>query len=542
MVTGLRFLKEVLLGKSWKFFFNLFLTFFVALSFISCSSSRDHVDQPIYTMILDAGSSGTRINFYKVIPGKGGYPQISLLDSQSFDDNGINDFLNGTGTIDPETWTENTSTGLPKGYSPKGCRMNAQSINGGQQDILFCVLQPLLDSMSGAMTTAGVSPNQVKVELFSTAGMRTMSNFNGGSFSESQIKNFYDTMKEYVHKKRGFAVGDFRTSNGNSEEGLWTWINLNDQYFNAFGGNQKYYKGSPTTRGNFEVGGSSMQVAFPTSRIPPGDKNNVYPVKINGYSYNVFSKTFLGLGGDDMRKYMRAYGYGGKPDSSYTGRDCFGSAANNMNTKEDSGVALFNAPFFPSVSVPRSGNPTGVVWTSIVSNSEPSPLVLKAPGEYKLSDCSTKYGNVINAVIGLPRNNYGTNHDGVKASYDDFIKKIGASNASFVGLDGFYWPAKSLGLAPDTQLKSNFSREQFVSAIASICPDGGAGPSGKKLKAVRVCPDAAYMNQFLWNFSGSGGLFTSNTGAKFEGVVPNSYKGESILSWSRGYLLQKYAN
>ena len=59
---------------------------------------------------------------------------------------------------------------------------------------------------------------------------------------------------------------------------------------------------------------------------------------------------------------------------------------------------------------------------------------------------------------------------------------------------------------------------------------------------MRVCPDAAYMNNFLWQFSGSDGLFTSNTGATFEGVVPNSVKGQSVLSWTRGYLLQKYAN
>ena len=518
------------------------LSIFVAVCLISCSSNHDYVDKPVYTMILDAGSSGTRINFYKVIPGRGGYPQITLLDSQSFDDNGINDFINGTGTIDPVTWTENTSTGLPKGYLPKGCLMTAQSTNGGKDDVLHCVLQPLFDSMSGAMSTAGVSPSQVKVELFSTAGMRTMSIFNGGSFTESQIANFYNAMRGYAYKVKGFVVGDFRTSNGNSEEGLWTWINLNDQYFNAFGGNQKYYKGAPTARGDFEVGGSSMQVAFPTSSIPPGDENNVYPVKINGYSYNVFSKTFLGLGGDDTRKFVRSYGYESAADSSYSGKDCFGSAVTAANTKEDSGVALFNATFFPSVKSPGPENSTGVVWSTIVSNSGSSPLVLRAPGKYSLKNCSDKYSKVANAVMELPRNNYGTASQGKKATYEDFIKKIGASSVPFIGLDGFYWPAKSLGLAPDSQIKSNFSREQFVTALKNICPDGGAGPSGKKLKAVRVCPDAAYMNQFLWNFSGSGGLFTSNTGAEFEGVVPNSYKGESILSWSPGYLPQKYAN
>ena len=498
--------------------------------------------KPIYTMILDAGSSGTRIHFYKIIPGQGDYPQITLLRSQSFVDNGINDFLNDAGTIDPSAWTENNSTGLPSGYLPQGCTMTMDSSNGNQKDVSLCVIQPLLDSMAGTMTADGVTPDQVKVELFSTAGMRTMALFNGGSFSDLQIASFYRSMKDYAQNAKGFAVGDFRTSNGNSEEGLWTWINLNDQYFNAFGGNATYYIGNPTVRGDFEVGGSSMQVAFPTISISIGDDNNVYPVKINGYSYNVFSKSFLGLGGDDARKFMRAYDYSNNSSATYTGIDCFGFSANASNTQEDSGVFLFNATFFPAVKAPVSGNPTGAIWPTIVSNTSPSPLVVSSAGNYKLSTCSSKYNNVVNSVISLPRNNYGTVNQGNAASYDDFIIKIARSSAPFVGLDGFYWPANSLGLAPKGQLKSNFSRNQFVAALESVCPDGGAGPSGEKLKAVRVCPDAAYKNNFLWQFSGSDGLFTSNTGATFEGVVPNSVKGQSVLSWTRGYLLQKYAN
>ena len=58
--------------------------------------------QPVYTMIFDAGSSGTRLSFYKVTPGP--YPAIEMLSSQDFDDNGINDYLNGSGTIDPAAW------------------------------------------------------------------------------------------------------------------------------------------------------------------------------------------------------------------------------------------------------------------------------------------------------------------------------------------------------------------------------------------------------------------------------------------------------
>jgi len=501
------------------------------------SSTSSSPASPIYTMVFDAGSSGTRINFYKVVPGNGGYPQVTLLDSQNFNDNGINDFLSGDGTIDPATWTEKPSTGLPAGYVANGCNMTASTTNGGQSDVGPCVIQPLLDSMAGSMKSAGVNSGDVKVELFATAGMRTMSLFNGGAYSDAQIAAFYQTMKDYTKNTKGFAVGDFMTSNGNSQEGVWTWVNLNDQYYNAFGGNATYYSGAPTTRGDFEVGGSSMQIAFPTSSIPVGDANNVYPVTINGRSYNVFSKTYLGLGGDDARKFMRSYGYSSGAGYN-TGLDCFGSNANSSNTQEDSGVALFNASFFPSVTVPSSGNPVNQTWTTYISNTV-APLIMSGSGNFNFSSCSSKYVAVTNAVMGLPRNNYGTLSAGTTASYDDFKTKIATSSSPFIGLDGFYYTANALGLAPSSQLKSNFTQTQFAAALASTCPDGGAGPAGKKIRALSACPNAVYMNNVLWR---DGGMFTSGSTASFEGVVPSNIGDASVLTWTRGYLLLKYAN
>ena len=544
--------------KGW---FTGLVVSLVASVLVACGGgggSTSSSTQPIYTMVFDAGSSGTRVNFYKVVSGNGGYPQITLLDSQSFDDNGINDFLSGVGTINRAAWTASSSTGLPSNYNPSSCTMTTGVANGDQATVGPCVIQPLLDSMAGAMAAVGVTASQVKVELFATAGMRTMSLFNGGSYNDTEIANFYNTMKSYTQTTKGFTVGEFRTSNGNSEEGVWTWINLNDQYYNAFGGNTTYYTGTPTTRGDFEVGGSSMQVAFPTTSITPSAANNVYSVTINGHSYNVFSKTYLGLGGDDARKFMRSYNYNNTaiPSSTYTGLDCFGSNAGPSNTQEDSGVALFNTSafniasvitnFFPSITAnPSATNATGVTWATVLSNTL-APLVMSGPGVYNLSTCTTKYNNVTNAVIELPRNNYGTDNQSSAASYSSLITKVASSSAPFVGLDGFYYTSQSLGLVPSGQLKSNFDRSQFTTAIASTCPNSGAGPSGTNLNAVRVCPDAAYMNNFLWQFSNSGGLFSSNTGATFEGVVPsNLYPGgvkTAVLTWTRGYLLQKYAN
>jgi hypothetical protein len=51
-------------------------------------------------------------------------------------------------------------------------------------------------------------------------------------------------------------------------------------------------------------------VAFPVANTSvASDANNIYQVNINGCPIKVYSKTFLGLGGDDARKFMRAYNY-----------------------------------------------------------------------------------------------------------------------------------------------------------------------------------------------------------------------------------------
>lgn len=255
---------------------------------------------PFYTAIFDAGSSGTRLSYYLVTPSlTGGKATVSLQFTKKYKDSGINDFMSDKGTIDLSV--------LPNQQLPANC---SGTSGLGQTQVGPCVLQPLLNYLTSQL--GAVSPASVKIELFATAGMRTEDIKNGGAFTTAQITNFYDNiMKPYVQTTSLDAgaiyssVGAFKTINGNSEEGLWSWINLNDVYYNTFA----TQGGCGTNQiGDFEVGGSSMQVAFPTN-ASASDAANIYNVNINGCSINVYSKTFLGLGGDDARKFMRAYNY-----------------------------------------------------------------------------------------------------------------------------------------------------------------------------------------------------------------------------------------
>ncbi len=258
---------------------------------------------PFYTAIFDAGSSGTRLSFYQVTPSTiGGKAAITSIFTKKYKDSGINDFMSGKGTI--------STSVLPGGVVPANC---SGTSNLGQDQVGPCVLQPLLNYLTTQLQPLGTPASDVKIELFATAGMRTEDIRNGGAFTTAQISNFYDNiMKPYVMTTtlsggdRYINAGSFKTINGNSEEGVWSWINLNDVYYNTFAA-----QGScGASIGDFEVGGSSMQVAFPVANTSvASDANNIYQVNINGCPIKVYSKTFLGLGGDDARKFMRAYNY-----------------------------------------------------------------------------------------------------------------------------------------------------------------------------------------------------------------------------------------
>ena len=480
-----------------------------------------NVAYPIYTAVFDAGSSGTRLSFYSVLPGS--YPIIDKIGTYDDDlpdvpdDDGINNFLNGDGSIK-----------LSVGESlPPGCPGTS---NLGQFAVEPCVIQPLLIKLDEAVAAQNISnpglnltKSQVKVELFATAGMRTEDIRNGGSKTTNQILEYYDQMKAYV-AQWGYGVGQFKTINGNSEEGVWTWTNLNDYYYNSFGGNTTVSSTVQPPVGDFEVGGSSMQIAFPTN-TPPNDAANVYPVAINGYSFNVYSKTFLGLGGDDARKYVKAYNY----SANDGGTACYASTATSTNTQEKSGIQLYPSDQVTTGIYPFPTNTyEGIPWTTVPVSS----LLLVGSSSYSAPTCSAMYDSIVNQVTSLPRNNYGTLSEGGQVTMASFKSNIESSTAPFVGTDNFFYTSKDVGYFPQT----GFVPLTFQEALSTYCT--GIVPVANNVNAQNVCPNGNFMNTYLF---GTSGLFTSSS-ATFAGVLdPKNVAGDTVLTWTRGYLLLKYA-
>lgn len=84
----------------------LFLSAALAACGDGGSNNTTSSTQPVYTAVFDAGSSGTRLSFFKVTPGNGGYPIIEFIAKYSDklldvpNDDGINDFMNNEGVIE----------------------------------------------------------------------------------------------------------------------------------------------------------------------------------------------------------------------------------------------------------------------------------------------------------------------------------------------------------------------------------------------------------------------------------------------------------
>ena len=352
----------------------------------------------MFTAVIDAGSSGTRLFLYQVEPGA--YPRVEKIAQREFAtmpsgarEDGINNFVDSA--------------------NPKRERMVGPE-----------VIEPLLDAILPILKAHGVSPSAVEVNLFATAGMRYAEALHG---SEA-IRRLYGHIEQAIAGK-GFAVGEVRTARGAREEGLWTWTHLNDSQVGAFTSD------APPV-GIIEVGGSSTQFSFPVDRAPDPEAN-VFPIAINGRSFAVFCRSYLGLGQDDARKAMRQNA--GGVESSVCFPTGF-SAVHDLGDELD-GVASFR---------------------------------LEADGRYDFDRCTALYDAIIRErldALGDPR--------------------LGEFPGEFVGIDGAYHATGYWGVA-DTPLV-------LQTKILDACHDAGNFEGIAENEHVQgMAANATYVNALLF--------------------------------------------
>lgn len=388
----------------------------------------------LHTAVIDAGSSGTRLFLYRVEPGP--FARVEKLLEQEFatmasgaKEDGINNFVR------PDDRTAEASV-VPE------------------------IIDPLMEHARGFLAGIGVEPGEVEVNLLATAGMR----YAAGLHGQPAVDRLYDSIRAGI-RRHGFTVGEVRTTCGSEEEGVWTWINLNHVLYHVFDGEHE-----PV--GIVEVGGSSLQLTFPTDEDPAAVPH-VHRVKLNGRSFAVSCRSFLGLGQDDARKEMRRR-LG--PDGSAV---CFprGFPAAHDHGDVIDGVGAFR---------------------------------LAVDGGFEFDACSAAYGGIVRDRL-------------AEAGVPDLTHARG----DFVGIDGVYYATECWGIEEEP--------ERLATLIQHQCDTAANFPGIEEQELVQVrAANATYVKTLLST------LF-HDTGRRLVRTVPTRRDGETLLTWTRGYLLGRHS-
>lgn len=220
-----------------KLFFGLFLC---CSHFIAAYAASP--TEKTYAVVVDAGSTGSRLHVYSVTPTQTALPVIQEIYKQK-DGAPIASFA-----------------AHPEQAGP--------------------ALNKLLTNATAFLVGQGVSENEgVPIYVYSTAGMRLI--------PEQDAHKINHEIREYIlanyplFSKTGVEV---RTIAG-SEEAFFAWASVNEAA-------QTLNSKPEQTVGIVEMGGASSQVAFAVDYTGA----DVFSFELNGEAYNILSKSFLGVG------------------------------------------------------------------------------------------------------------------------------------------------------------------------------------------------------------------------------------------------------
>ncbi len=190
------------------------------------------------TLIIDAGSSGSRAKLYQFKLNSAGQPiEIKLI---------------GKNKVSP---------GLSE-LKPSADKVDAYFRQ---------LMAPFADVQDG-----------LKVKIYATAGMRLT--------TPNQQQAVYQQIESWFKQTpSSFKLDDVRTISG-KEEGLYGWLAVN--YLNGTFNSAKPIKALAV----MDFGGASVQISFPVLQASPSQHEDINELDINGRHYRVYSHSFLGLG------------------------------------------------------------------------------------------------------------------------------------------------------------------------------------------------------------------------------------------------------
>ncbi|KAJ1657330.1 Golgi apyrase [Dispira simplex] len=237
-----------------------------------------------YAVVIDAGSSGSRIQVY------------SWNDPYYVRENtGQRELLHGLPVIEKGDqkgihWQFKESPGLSS-YAGKPHRLTEH-------------LRPLLASAHAVVPTSKVP--HTPVYLYATAGLRLLPPMQQALLLDKSCQYFLQHSKFNIES----CASHFRVISG-AAEGIYGWMAIN-YLLGGFtkSGEHRFYPETTEnsirrTYGFLDMGGASTQIAFePTNQTHPQDLTTLTLRHLDGYAqvYRVFTTTFLGFGSNQARK------------------------------------------------------------------------------------------------------------------------------------------------------------------------------------------------------------------------------------------------
>ena len=328
---------------------------------------------------------------------------------------------------------------------------------------------PLLDLLEDFIRSEGWDQSAMPVSVLATAGMRNVERRN-----PTAAAAIIDSVATYI-SSRGYAVGEVSIMSG-EREALYAWVDLNAAQGTLADGDNSL--------GIVEEGGASVQVAFQSPQpVGPG----VRTTTIGGLTFHVVAVSYLGLGQNDARSFMRDLGSGGA--------ECF---PNNAPTSE------------PIFFEEKSGSP-----------------LRSSTANFQIDQCQVAYETVITQQGSSEFNLANNDQLGPK----DIRSLPGFDTTEFLGAASIAYNMANFKLAPGPGLGTRF-RE----VIRATCTGSDAWASVAALgagtsdpNAGGLCANGVYSYVLAY---GAGGVMVPEDRLR----VDVELKGDSP-SWSKGFAL-----